>query len=144
MYFFNKHMIFWIDGPELQNRFHEQYLAFIVLDCWFRKQVSHGTYTGYPHVNRFKVTGANGITTNILKAAGAPSLSPSLPRWIKYVLYNSFISSAWKLANIDFLCYHQFKNIFQKHIYTENKNLHYKLNSVLSLRHPQPKLELSG
>ena len=30
----------WIDCAELLSRFHKQYLAFIVLDCWFGKQLS--------------------------------------------------------------------------------------------------------
>ena len=78
------------------------------------------------------VTSANGITTHILKA-GARGMPSSLSRLIKYVLQYSSISSAWKLPNKDFLCYHRLcgsrnsKTIFAKHIHTENQNLHYKL-----------------
>ena len=66
-----------------------------------------------------KVNNANNITA---KQAGAPGTSSSLPRLIKYVWYSSATHAKSTLAS--FLP--QIQKIFDKHIYTENQNLHYK------------------
>jgi len=75
----------------------------------------------------FTLTTANNITS---KQAGAPGTSSSLPILIKYVWYSItvlLLICLEAIANVDFPCVLQIQKIFYKHIHTENKNFHYKL-----------------
>ena len=89
----------------------------------------------------FKVTGANGISA---KQAGAPGTSSSLPRLIEYVCYyNSSFNHQLGSWPKDFPCLRQIQN-YSRSIYILKIKTSIINCIILSPRHPQPKLKLSG